>query len=434
MKFRHACFLSVSLMLLSSAARAAQSGNTDIAPFVDDQTLVIVRVEVAQSDPAAALDWLVEGMKQQNVEQPFIDVFRRQWKPAADRSGQFLSALKKAGVKRVYWVLSLQDLWTGGGPRGLLVAPTEGGADVEAVMRALSDNTGRHAQQIGPVVVAAAADRPVNAGHEPLAKEWSEALSAGADAPIHIAFVPTTALRLALEANLPTLPLSAGPQPVTTLTRGVQWVTVSIALPPKANVKMVAHCADISSARAVADFVDKSLPDLRQHKEKKIFSILPAPGQLAELMKPTVDREDVRFSPDAEKQIRPIIASDAVQAARERIEGNMKYLLQGFVMYQNNFMGKWAPDLPTMIKFEDMTPSAANDPLYPQQQPGYIYIQPAPTQGKDEDKLVVLYEAAPEGRYVGYADGHVERLASRQAVEQRVNESKARNDASRKRG
>ncbi|MDB5289847.1 MAG: hypothetical protein JWL69_1088, partial [Phycisphaerales bacterium] len=249
---------------------------------------------------------------------------------------------------------------------------------------------------------------------------------AGGSAPIRIAIIPTTDLRRSFEENMPTLPIGNAPTPVTTVTRGMSWVTAAIALPPRPQITVIAQAPDGGSAKAIGELAEKWSAMLRQQKAK-LHPFLPPANELAAFLKPTVVGDQVHWNPDPEAVIKPAFARETTQAVHARSAGNMLEIILACIMYTNS-NNKIPPDLATIINNQPIPPSVTIDPLHPEEKNGYIYIPPASQKDLSANgKLAVLYEACPEGLNVGFADGHVEWFPTRAAVEEQVKAAEAHN-------
>jgi hypothetical protein len=311
---------------------------------------------------------------------------------------------------------------------GAWAFPLEGKADAQKVIDALRRRK-LEARQFGDLVVAAEPGRlpaPGPAGALPHA--WAQALGGPDDAPVRVAIVPTTILRRSLEENLPSFPLKAGQMPITTLTRGIDWIALSVSLPPKPSVSMVAQSPDANAAQALGDLANNALVDLREYRAK-VVPVLPAPAELADMLRPTVAGDQVRWEPDLQKLVMPVIDRDLGQAVRAHAASNMRQILQGFAMYANNHDGQAPSDLNVLIKDQNMSPEALVDPLNPEQKVGFIYVRPLGDWQKHPQDLLVLYESSPNGNNVGYADGRVEWWPTHQQVLEQAKAAETRNRA-----
>src|SRR5579864_187919 len=94
---------SLLLITFAAAARAQQSQDAVVAPFVDSQTIVVVRADT-HLKASETLDWVLNGVRQENAQVPMIDALRRTWQPGVDRLDHMLEGLAKAKVNRIYWI------------------------------------------------------------------------------------------------------------------------------------------------------------------------------------------------------------------------------------------------------------------------------------------------------------------------------------------
>src|SRR5262245_35051786 len=112
-------FLLFIFCLLFAQTALAQPGAA-IAPYLDEQTLVVARVDLRQLDPAA----LVAALGK--LAPPDDTQFARQLAGLEQTGKQNLSALTQLGVQELYAVVSLADI-----PKEPLfvVAPLKAGGD-----------------------------------------------------------------------------------------------------------------------------------------------------------------------------------------------------------------------------------------------------------------------------------------------------------------
>jgi prepilin-type processing-associated H-X9-DG protein len=414
---------SIVLLAFAGAALAQQASDVVIAPFVDSQTIVVVRADTSDVKASSLLDWILSGVGQQNVPAPMVDALRRAWQPTAGRLDQMLDGLAKAKVNRIYWIGRLSDFLSPQGPQGLWVAPLDDGGQAQAVgdllLKGITTSNGKpmlHARQVGSVVVASEDGREAGAkASNALNADWVEALKG--ETPIRVALVPGDELRRSLEENAPNIPSPTGAIAMTTFTRGIKWVGVSMKLPPGASVSMVAKASDAASAQAAGDAVTKLLGELRE-QNFPMRGLRPSSQDLAQILKPTVAGDELRWSPDIVTVVKPMLVRSATSAARARSAGNIKQVLLGIVLYANNHKMEYPPDLATMEAEQKLSPGVLIDPLDPEQRLGFIYVRPSAPWRSGMGDVPILYEEFAGGNNVGFADGHVEWFGTRQQVEE----------------
>ncbi len=424
-------FTLVALFGFIGIARAQKSPDAAIAPFIDDQTLVVVRVDATRVNPQGVVDWIAGQLAEQKVEQPGIDLVRKAWQPRADRAGLLLTGLRNLNAPYLYWILSVSDFagtggvgdfWDRSGSKGVWIVPLANGADSAAALKLLTaerDGTGKpilESRRIGNVALAVARGHIPQPGKQPLPTAWAQALSA--DSPIQIAVVPGNTLRRTFEENIPTLPTVNGSVPMTTFTRGVQWFAVSMTPPPATKLSAVAQSPDGASANSAIDAIKQVLAARHNEKLALPYWFLPPLENLDTLITFKVDGNKLKWTPDIAATIQPLAVREMQASIGTLASSNMKQILLGAIMYANNNK-QFPPDIPALMKEQDLSPGVLKDPLHPGESVGYEYIKPADWQ-KDADRTPVIYEKWNGGKLVGFADGHVEALESRAAVEKLI--------------
>jgi hypothetical protein len=125
----------------------------------------------------------------------------------------------------------------------------------------------------------------------------------------------------------------------------------------------------------------------------------------------------------------PTLAETGDAEDRARCLGNLRQIGQATILYANENKGKFPPDLPTLIKAEDLTPDLIKSPYGPAK--GGADIVLAPVADLDMNKLqnaatiLVAYDQAAlesgDGTAALYADGHCDWITSdvlKKALEQ----------------
>src|SRR5262245_32799845 len=190
-----------------------------VAPYLDEQTVIVLRVDLARVDADAYFAKLAGVWKGGAKE---LDGLKQ-------TLGQALADFTKAGGKDLYLVFSLADLMSG----PFVVVPLEAGADEKAIGKALSaalpDFHGQ-GEKIGSALVVAPKTvrdrlRDLKPAQRP---EVTRAFAAAGDAVVHALLLPTDDMRRVVEEMLPTLPKEIGGGPGTALSRGLLWAAVAV--------------------------------------------------------------------------------------------------------------------------------------------------------------------------------------------------------------
>jgi hypothetical protein len=241
-----------------------------IAPFVDEQTIAVIRVHVAGIDFDALVNKLMPAQKGD----------AKQMQEERKAVGNWLSEFAKAGGKDIYLVVSMADL-----PEGpFAVIPLNEESNPQALAKLLtmkpegnpagvaspsSPFRAEVAEKIGAAVFAGSKKsherlRTSKASPRP---ELSQALSAVANATIQVAVIPSANIRRTFNESLPTLPKEWGGGPITILTQGVMWASLGVSIAPKFEVQLVVQSKDGPAAQALSDWIGGRLRWLGEQQE-----------------------------------------------------------------------------------------------------------------------------------------------------------------------
>jgi hypothetical protein len=415
--------LLLVVLIVCDVGLRVRADDAAVAPFVDDQTLVIVRLDLIQLDSQKILNWGLSKVAEKGTDAATIDLIRSMWTARIHRSVEFQSAMRNAGAKRMYCVLSVADfadarsigrLWNQNGWFGRWVVPLEPNADADVIGNLLRGGANLNGQtapaQVERAENAVVVTRTSDAAHfekASLSGDWAAALKS--DAAIVIASVPGKTFRQSFEENLPTVGLST---PITQFTRGITWASVSIAMPPNASVAGIAQCTDAEAARTAAASVNALAGQIEGNYVPLISPVQPL-QDAAHVLTCEAEGSTIRWSPNFNSLLLPQMIAQLQNAPAERTRGNMQQLLLASIMYANTHKA-FPPDVATLMKEQEMSPGVLQDLQHPQEANGFVYIKP-PTAATDP-KTPVLYEKWEGGLLVGFADGHVETLESRAAV------------------
>ncbi|HEV3341837.1 MAG TPA: DUF1559 domain-containing protein [Pirellulales bacterium] len=237
---------------LSSAARSrAESRARLLAPFIDDQTIAVARVEISR----IAVDKLFEFGKQFGLATDPLP----QPAPAAR---QFVEGLKQAGAREVYVIASLADLPEQ--PPFFLV-PLEEDSNEEQLKSALTVCEAQ--ERIGGVLFAGRQKtRQRLLESSPKSRpELQRALEAAGDSQLQFVLMPSASVRRVVEELMPTLPASIGGGPTRNISRGAMWAAVTMNGPPEISARLVIQAQDTAAAATLRglwrDMLTRAWPD-----------------------------------------------------------------------------------------------------------------------------------------------------------------------------
>lgn len=280
-------------MILSIAASTALCGAAErawpeqiaaaIAPLLDRQAVIVAYADYTSLNADAAVGMIGQLLGKQAAEA----------EAAGRRMASAILALKGAGAKEAFFVMSLTDL-----PEnpGILVVPLPEDAAPEAIGAALATIQAGHSYQverIGDAMVYADLGRltrlkeiaPVTRPH------LAEALAAVEGVPLKIVLTPPAYFRKVIEQTLPELPDLAGGGPSTILTAGFQWAAVGIGLEPLPGVRVVVQSESAEAATALAKKFGEACEQFSKNEEAR--ADVPGIDEILALLTPTVEADRV---------------------------------------------------------------------------------------------------------------------------------------------
>jgi hypothetical protein len=218
----------------SSARSRAESRARLLAPFVDDQTIGVMRVEISQ----IAVDKLFEFGKQFGLASHSTP------QPAAAAS-QFVEALKEAGARDVYVVASVADLPD---QTPFFLVPLGKDSNEEQLKSALAACETQ--ERIGGVLFAGRRKtrQRLNEAPPKSRPELLRALEAAGDSQLQFVLMPSASARRVVEELMPVLPASVGGGPTRNVSRGAMWATVTLNGPPEISARLTIQAQDTAAA------------------------------------------------------------------------------------------------------------------------------------------------------------------------------------------
>jgi hypothetical protein len=300
-----------------SADTAAEARAGAIAPFLDEQTVAVARLDLARVDGDALATALAD----------LGAVDADEGKDIRAGAGRWLGALTKAGARDLYFVFSLADY-----PNiPFVIVPLREGADAGAVAALLDFPgvpSGPREKVGGAVFAGTAAARDRLRTLKPAARpDVARAFAAAGDGAAQMALVPPTDLARIVEETLPVLPKELGGGPGTTLTHGVRWAALGLDAPPKTALRLTIQSADARAAAALKEAFDRGLEELA--REKGLLAVLPDVDKMTGLVRFQVEGDRVVLSlqgREAGAVLAPLVRLGTRWGARARSTANLQRL------------------------------------------------------------------------------------------------------------
>ncbi len=391
---------AVAIVLTLAATVRAEPQRTDsVAPFINEQTFAVVRVDLTGIDTQALADWCAGvGIPEPNG----LDEMR----VIADA---WLDQFTAAGGSHLYVVFSVPDLMAVG-PR--LVVPLAGITDPEAVAAMLGSGSVTESGIVAGLRRrgAAAPDLPVVPSPDLMA-----ALAEAGQANAVAALALPAYQRKVIAETMPNLPAEAGGGRTEPFTHGMQWLALTLDGPPAMRIRLVVQCRDAAAAEALkqADADVKTalldVPDVGRH--------FPNAREVEPMLRPRVEGDQLVLELDqaaidqiADLILGPVMAEEELAARRGALSANVHNLLMGCFKFAEANGGEW-PDVLEDIFADGFVQDRRllRNPRLPDEDLGYVYLRP---DDLDNPGVVVIHEAYDwwpgNGLTVGYLDGVVD--------------------------
>jgi hypothetical protein len=315
------------LPLLGLAAAPAQAADRKfdpdaaakaVAPFLDDNVMLVAHVDLTRLDAAAVVDWFAKMAKIKPKE--------------IDRPKKMLTTLAqgvaRAGVKDVYLVGSMQSGW----PTGILVMPLEPGADDKVIAKVFGEvipkEDGFAVEVIHKAAVVGTGDdhKRLKALKPTPYPELARAFAAAGDGTAHFAVIASEKMRTQIEKDAPPLPKELhGDGSVKVITRGVQWAAAGVEWQPTFKATVFFQAKDKDAAKELHALAEK-LPKFLAKEEP--FRDLPDAEKALRNFVPKPDGDRLTLTVD-EKMLTTVVGPKG-----ENADGDISRLASANNMHQ----------------------------------------------------------------------------------------------------
>jgi hypothetical protein len=315
----------IALALVAAAARA--DDGKALAPFLDGQTVAVLRLDLRKLDPAK----LVEHVAAKSSLKPLGPA------KATKEWAALVRDLVKDGAPVAYVVTALSE-WPF--EPSLVVVPLGEGADVPRLTKRLGE-----LKKIEPTVGVSRVGEALVVGSPAVLKRLRamkpaarpDLLAAlGKDAGMaRLAVAPTADARRVLEEMLPNLPGEVGGGPIAPLSRGLRWLALDVGAPPKLAARLTVQAADADSARSLDAMARRVLKKLAADRD--VLAAAPDVARLAALWTPTRDGARLTLALDEKavvEALRPHVEHLVETERQARAAGQMRQLLAAMLAYE----------------------------------------------------------------------------------------------------
>ena len=431
MKFASAlCALLLAMTCTATARGQARSDDaSQIAPFVNNFTLGVIRVEPAGIDFDALERWGDDVIKRSKLNADDARTTAEGFAQATREARKWTEQFSKAGGKAIWVVVTVESFPD---DPAFVVVPLEKGSDGPALQKLLGTGQGQNVvQSRGALVLgtnAKAAERVRSIVPQPR-PELAKALAEAGDAKLRIALIPSDDARRVIESMVPKLPNGTSSE---ALTKGMLWAAATVTPPADVTVHGVIQSESNAAAEAFRKLLGDFSPPAGQAKDRTAgTSLLEALGEIAAHAQVKGDRLTIDLNQDQSKDAATHLSYIAwrarIQASRVASATHIRQLLLGMQMYANEHKGEFPETLDQAAKRAEVPAVVLINPGRPAENPGYVYIKPPDGVNAGSDRVVLYekYKPTDEGINLGFADGHVE-FWPRQTAEKQIEAAKAR--------
>lgn len=428
----------------------AGTADAVLSPFLDSQTLGVIKVDLTDIDLPATRDWVVQSVDELRKANKELIRAKDDVREQIDKASTSVEKFRSAGVGRMYVVFSLADLMENRPP--FFVVPLQKDADASAVEQALlgfvepaggpqrQEPSRPVARRIGQTVVLAAADTisRLKAAAPAQRPDLAGAFDAAGKGQIRIALIPQEGARKALETLITGLPGELGGGSIQIVSRGMQWMSLAMGLPPSPSFRIVVQASDAAAADKLNDVINKAITWAAQRKEgpQEALAFTQMLGGLKTQLHDNQITIDLSSS-DVNK-LAATIAGQMIEeqnrATRLVVANHLRQLSMAVLMYANGHTGQFPKDLGGDLEkyVGDNLKELYIDPLRPDEKKPYVYLKLADklSDVKDAQSAVMIYEnhtTWDDGINVAFADGHVEWISEEKQFKSMLEETKKSN-------
>jgi hypothetical protein len=334
--------LIIAALVLSAPAPAEDFGAARakaLAPYIDEQTVAVVRIDLAKLDADELFKLLREvgGLDADD---------EKELKPPV---AGWLGAFKKAGGRELNYVFGLA-----GRGEPFVVVPLGEGADAKALDGLLNNNNvaplGARMRLRGALVAGdkdlvdhirkmKPADRP----------ELAKAFAAAGDGAVQAVLMPPPQLVKLIDEKAPGLPKELGGGSTRPFTQSIQWAALGLDAPPKLAVRLTVQSPSDDAAKVLNESGVGLLKAVTSLKE--VRAALPGIDKAAALVSPV--REGSRLAQtwddkQAGEALAPLVRWATTEAVRTPASNNLHQLL----IAAHNYADTNGGTLPAFANFD----------------------------------------------------------------------------------
>lgn len=323
--YRFTLCLLLACFLPGLLSANAQDRAKFIAPFVEEQTILVIRVDFTRINLAQAVEQL----------KPFTVGFEEDAAQARRAAELWLTAFRDVGGKEIYLCFSVADFPT---QSEYFILPLEGNLDLTKLKPLLQRHGSTEAKVMHNAMVV---------GHEGLLArlasrkatprpEVAQAFAAVGEGALQVLFVPPPHFKRVIEENMPNLPKELGGGSIKLLTEGVRWAALSADVSPEVRIKLTTQAQDAAAAQRLKEWLPGMFKALGEVERIKEF--LPMFGQFTATLVPEIQGDRLTLNLEVPRLAK--MWSEAGPHFRRQGEINRHQRnLRDFAIAMHNFHG-----------------------------------------------------------------------------------------------
>ena len=422
-----------------------------LSPWVRQDTLLVAHIDLESADLDGLAKWLTTTMDADGFDMP--QAMKDDLTEMVEQMPQAMigevAPLRDAGIIGITLSYGVENFLEEATDHPVIIFHLDQDADGQAALdflpgRPLDEEHDRpltvvktlweHAVVSGPVIyVQEFIDQEPGQPHPQLRTTLQAA--AGYEAVVLI--LPSDDNRRVFEELMPILPEPFAPEPVTTLTQGIQWAALGLHLGETPSAKLHIQSLDAASAQRLHAMI-RGLPDTA----RKMFSEGPVPGN-AEIMldllkeltllvpEPQGDHivsqwDDEQITAIARELLVPPLMAARQTAVRMQAMRNVRQIMMGCWVYANNNEEQFPASLELLVEGDGITADMLiNSRELVAEGDAYVQVPiPGPDAKLNTSSSILVYEAYDAwpagGITAGYMDGHAEWIGDQQAFEEQL--------------